>query len=135
MKTTIIEQLNEKGFSLVNPKGNSMAPLFKEGKCTVEIHRLMRKPKKNDLLVFSMDEKVVLHRVVKCTDDGWFTMGDNMLTGEFVKNEDIIGVVTAFYKDGKWHDIDSLDFKIYSRILFTLRPLRKAIQGAKEKLK
>ena len=87
--------------------GISMRPMLREHRDIVIIERVKRKLKKNDVPLYRRAncDKLVLHRIIKVTDNGYVIRGDNLFTNEYdVTDEDIVGVLKAFYRDGKYYD-------------------------------
>ena len=82
------------------------------------IERVNRPLKENDVPLYRRKgcDRLVLHRIVKIKKDGGFVIrGDNLLNNEYdVKPEDIVGVLKAFYREGKYYDCQkSLKYKLY----------------------
>ena len=75
------------------------------------------------------DGSYVLHRVVNFGSDGSYTMcGDNQFAVEKgITDDDVIGVVTAFYRKGKPYTVDSMKYRAYLEFMFYSKPLRKVI--------
>lgn len=87
--------------------GISMRPMLREHKDIAVIERVKQKLKKNDVPLYRRAgcDKLVLHRIIKVTDNGYVIRGDNLFTNEYdVTDEDIVGVLKAFYRDGKYYD-------------------------------
>ncbi len=87
--------------------GISMRPMLREHKDIVIIERVKRKLKKNDVPLYRRAncDKLVLHRIIKVTDNGYVIRGDNLFVNEYeVTDEDIVGVLKAFYRNGKYYD-------------------------------
>ena len=61
--------------------------------------------------------------------DGSYTMcGDNQFAVEKgITDDDVIGVVTAFYRKGKPYTVDSMKYRAYLEFMFYSKPLRKVI--------
>lgn len=70
-----------------------------------------------------------MHRVVNFGSDGSYTMcGDNQFAVEKgITDDDVIGVVTAFYRKGKPYTVDSMKYRAYLEFMFYSKPLRKVI--------
>ena len=110
-------------------RGISMRPMLREHKDIVIIERVTRKLKKYDVPLYRRPncDRFVLHRIVKITDNGYVIRGDNLLFNEYdVKDEDIIGVLKAFYRDGKYYDCaTSKAYKAYIIINQVYSPFRR----------
>ena len=123
-----LDELNRSGMYLSVPKGISMKPMIKNKEGICEIHKLKNPPKKYDLVVYLRpDYQGVIHRVIDKNKDYYIIMGDNCWQKEYVKREQIIGIVTRFYRNGKWYDVDNKLYLLYVHIwvdfLFIKRPL------------
>lgn len=97
--------------------GGSMRPLFREHRDIVVIERVARPLKKNDVPLYHKKgyEKLVLHRIIKVTKNGYVIRGDNLLDKETeITDNDIVGVLKAFYRKGKYIECDnSLWYRFY----------------------
>ena len=83
-------------------KGVSMLPMLRMGKDRVELGPLPEKLKKYDLPVYQIPGgKYLMHRVLKVTPTHYICLGDNTLDYETIYPEQMIGVVTAFERNGK----------------------------------
>lgn len=122
--------LEQKPEIAILTKGVSMRPMLREHRDIVIVERVNRKLRVNDVPLYRVAgrKEFVLHRILKVTKDGYIIRGDNLLYKEYdVKDEDIIGVLKAFYRDGKYYDCaTSRKYKCY--ILFNRAsfPLRRA---------
>ena len=110
--------LKEKPEVAVLTSGISMRPMLREHRDVVIIERVNRPLKVNDVPLYRRQglSSLVLHRIIKIRRDGGYVIrGDNLLVNEYdVKDEDIVGVLKAFYRDGKYYDCaKSIPYKIY----------------------
>ena len=108
--------------------GISMRPMLREHRDIAVIERVNRKLKKNDVPLYRRAgcDKLVLHRILKVTDNGYVIRGDNLYYKEYdVTDEDIVGVLKAFYREGKYYDCaTSKTYHIYiflNRLSFPFR--------------
>ncbi len=131
---TIINSINKQGFCCTLTKGASMRPLFREHKDIVIIESLNRKPKVNDVLLYSKKgyKSLVLHRLLKIKKDGTLVIrGDNNYFTEYdIRENDIVGVLKEFYREGKYCNCKNKRYLIYSfyiRHSYALRYLWKKI--------
>lgn len=123
-----LEMLEKNGFYLSVPKGISMKPMIPNKEGIVEIHKLTKPAKRYDLVMYVRgEEQGVIHRVVHAYPDHYIIIGDNCWRLEYVKKEQVKGIVTRFYRKGKWYDVDNKLYKLYVHIwidlLFIKRPL------------
>jgi len=94
---------------LVYPnKGVSMMPLLRQGRDLMVIERKGKAPcKKYDAVLFKRPtangpDAYVLHRILRVNKDGsYWIVGDNCCTGDIVREEQILGILSAVVRDGK----------------------------------
>lgn len=123
----IEEILEENGEVTFTPAGNSMLPLLRNRKDTIVIKKTDGKLKKYDVPLYRRaDGSFVLHRVVDINSDGYIMCGDNQTEKEyFVKDEQIIAVMSSFYRRGKHILCSSAGYRIYSRVWVFIMPIRR----------
>lgn len=124
----VMEEILENGGAVnFNPRGISMMPMLHMDGDRVIIKKPQGYLKKYDLPLFRRDDgKFVLHRVVKKpSEEGIYSIcGDNQRRVEKnVRHDQIIGVVTGFYRKGKFISCDSFLYKLYCRIWVNTRPI------------
>ena len=98
------------------PLGTSMLPMLKQKRDTVVIEKLTKKPKVNDVVLYQRKNKdYVLHRIIKIKNDSYVIRGDNCFYNEYdITDNDIIGILSGFYKDEKYVDCSkSIFYKFY----------------------
>ena len=128
-KISLEEGIEQNGEIMVCTSGISMYPMLRHRKDMVVVEKLNRPLKKYDVPVYRTSTgKVVMHRILKIKPDGYIIRGDNLFHKEYdVKDENIIGVLKSFYRDGKFYDCStSLIYKIYVRVNRWSYYLRKA---------
>ncbi len=130
----LVEAINEKGEAMTLTAGTSMRPMLRQGRDIVIIESVKRKLKKNDVPVYKRPshDRFVMHRILKVTEDGYVIRGDNLIKKEYdIKDEHIVGVLKAFYREGKYYDCaTSRKYKVYivfNRITFPFRWIRSRI--------
>ena len=130
----VIEEILASGgeFSMC-PRGTSMLPLIVPDRDSVVIKRdFQNTAKKHDIAFYRRDNgQFVLHRVMKCCDDGTFIMcGDNQTVLEKgVRADNIIAVVTQLQRKGKAIDLKGTSYSIYT-FFWTMMPLRRLCKFA-----
>jgi len=78
-----------------------------------------------------------LHRVIEVKGDGYVICGDNCVNFEDVKDEQIIGVLSEFYRKNKHYSVEHRGYKLYSRIWVAIYPVRmffKRVRGRAAKI-
>lgn len=111
-----------------SPKGTSMLPMLHQGRDTVELSPLPEKLKKYDLPLYQRDNgQYVLHRIVK-VGEAYTCIGDNQFQLEYpVRHDQMIGLVTAFTRDGKKISVTNFRYKAYCRYWHWTRKIRRLI--------
>ena len=115
MIPTIKESLASGSSVSFTVTGNSMLPMLHHGIDTVTLSPVSGKLKKYDLPFYCRgDGKYILHRIIKVGDDEYIIRGDNCdFIERGIKHDDIIGVVTAFTRNGISHSTNELSYRVY----------------------
>lgn len=117
-------------------KGVSMLPMLRQGKDRVELGPLPERLKKYDLPVYQTPSgKYLMHRVLKVTPTHYICLGDNTLEYETIYPEQMIGVVTAFTRNGKRINVTHPLYRFYCLIWSHTRPARILYKRFREKTK
>ena len=126
MISNVEEVLKSTGIAVSGFSGTSMMPMLRQGKDKVVISALDRPLKIHDVPLYkSGDNKYILHRIIKMKPDGYVIRGDNLYNNEYdVTDQDVIGVLKAFYRGEKLIDCNSLGYKIYVWYVRFSYPLR-----------
>ena len=121
----IEEKINGNGKIVSSVSGFSMYPLLKNQRDTVTVEKISRRLKKYDVPLYRRNEKHILHRVIAVKDNGYIIRGDNCFFIETdIKDENVLGVMTSFCRNGHIHSTDEFGYKLYSRIWVFIYPLR-----------
>lgn len=109
-----------------SPRGISMLPLLREGKDSVLLSPLPGKLCKYDVPLYRRDDgKFVLHRIVK-TGETFTCIGDNQFVYETgLRRDQMIAVMTGFYRGEKFHSVDESGYKFYCRFWNLSRGFRR----------
>ncbi len=112
----IKEKLNEGNSVRLAPRGTSMLPMLRQGIDNVVLSPLPAKLKKFDLPLYQRTNgQYVLHRIVK-VGESYTCIGDNQFAFETgVNHEQMIAVVTAFYRGDRLIYTDSFLYCLYCR--------------------
>lgn len=117
-------------------RGVSMLPMLRQGKDAVELAPLPERLKKYDLPVYQYPSgKIVMHRVVQVHDDHYVCLGDNTYEYEFIRPEQMIGVVRAFKRSDRRIEVDALSYRLYCRFWCWCYPVRRFLVRAKNWLR
>lgn len=108
-----------------SPRGVSMLPMLRQGKDSVVLSPLPEKLKKYDLPLYQRrNGKYILHRVVK-VGETYTCVGDNQFELEpGLEHDQMIAVVTAFYRGDREIRVDSVGYQMYCRFWHYSRPVR-----------
>ena len=103
------------GFVYTQIKGTSMNPMLYENRDKVLIKKVDKRLKKGDVALYKRGETYILHRVMRVYENSYTFCGDNQIFFEYgVKDEDVLGVLTAYYKGNKFIELDkSFKYKLY----------------------
>ncbi|MBR0485940.1 MAG: S24/S26 family peptidase [Oscillospiraceae bacterium] len=123
-----LELLERDGKYLSVPSGISQWPMIKGGRDAVLIQKLEEPPKRYDLVMYVRPNlQGVIHRVMYFKDGRYVICGDNCWRLEYVKPEQVKGIVTEFCHKGKWYKTDNFMYQMYVHLwtdfLFVKRPL------------
>ena len=135
-KTTYEEYLAEHGELTYTNVGVSMLPMLRQGRDSVVISPVTAPLAKYDLPLYQRENgQYVLHRVV-AVGDGYTCMGDNQFAKEpGIAHDQIIAVVTAFYREDKEYSTRAVSYRLYCRLWHISRPFRRLWRGAKSRLR
>ncbi len=126
-ESTMVDEIASKGRLVYSNSGTSMMPLIKQGRDLVVIVKPEFPLKAYDVPLYRRGDstRFVLHRILKVTPDGYVIRGDNCLNKEYgIKDDDIIGVLSAVIRKGKEISVDNTGYKIYSRVWRYIFPVR-----------
>ena len=122
-------ELRERGVLVYTNKGASMMPLLRQDRDVMVIQAKTAPVQKNDAVLFQRDNgQYVLHRVTKLREDGtYWIIGDNCVSGETVREDQILGVLTEVIRDGKTLKCTDKAYLLYVKTV----PFRRALVTAK----
>ena len=141
MMPTIRQTLADGKTVTFTPGGTSMLPMLRPNRDSVTLSPLPQRLKRYDLPLYRRDNgQYVLHRVVKAGQT-YTCLGDNQFYKEpGLRQDQMIGVVTEFIRDGKRIPVTDLRYRIYSRLWYNSRfvrrcwrKLKKILSGGKKK--
>ena len=120
------EQLSAGKTVRFSPRGISMLPMLRQGKDSVVLSPLPERLKKYDLPLYRRDNgQYVLHRIIEA-DNTYTCIGDNQFVSECgLRHEQMIALVTEFYRGDKKHSIEEWQYKLYCRFWHFSRPVRR----------
>ncbi len=123
--TNLERILKENKVVVAKTEGDSMYPMLVEGRDNVMIAPPIFPLKKYDVPVYRRDGHYTMHRIVKVTKRGYIICGDNRAYLERdIKDCDIVGVLIAFYHDGKLVNCTDKDYMKYAKKVCRNLPVR-----------
>lgn len=129
----ICEVLATGGEFILQPRGKSMLPYFREGRDTIVLSPVTEAPKRDDILLYVRKSGVpVLHRVVLAEDNGTLTMrGDNQYFLEpGIEREQVLAIVKRYQRHGRERRTDALSSRLYCTRRRLTYPLRRFVHRA-----
>ncbi len=117
--------------------GVSMLPLLRQGKDLFTVKRKgAERYKAGDVVLYRRPPNhYVLHRIIKVLPDGYVILGDNSIAKEHgIRDEDILGVMTSFVRNGKEHKVEERGYIFYSFAWMHTIELRIFLKKAKARL-
>ena len=130
-KNIDIEALLSGGQSIqLYPQGYSMYPLLVPGRDEVILSPLPERVlRRGDVALYRRDTGIlVLRRIWRCKEDGYYMVGDNQteIEGPLALSQ-VRGKMIAVIRNGKSFSTGNPLYVIFSRIWLILRPFRPAI--------
>ncbi len=122
----IEKALKEEKLFIGKTQGDSMYPMLISGRDSVVIKPPVFPLKKYDVPVYRRDGHYTMHRIVKVTRKGYIICGDNRTHLERdITDDDIVGVLTAFYHNGKFIECSDEAYIRYSKKVCCSFPVRR----------
>ncbi len=131
-----IEQLLRDGNTIrIKPRGYSMYPVFVPGRDEAIVEPVEeRKLRRGDVVLYRRDPHVefggilVLHRIWKVSENGFFLVGDNQKEIEGpLRRDQIKGIMVAMVRNGKDISANNMGYRLLTGIWLWFRPLRPVI--------
>lgn len=132
----LIEKLESGGTVTFTPRGTSMLPMLRDGEDVVVLSKSKGRLHLFDVPLYKRSNGAyVLHRIIDYDPDGSYVLcGDNQFEREHgIKDENIIAVVTAFYRKGKTYRADSIRYRLYVNFWYYTRFFRHAYAFGKNR--
>ncbi len=113
--------------------GVSMLPLLRQGRDLFIVEK--RGPgrlKAGDVVLYRRPpDKYVLHRIVQVREKDYVILGDNCVNREYgITDDDILGVMTGFVRDGKQHTVTESGYRLYRFLWLHGAPVRVFLKKA-----
>ena len=126
MSQSIEQQIAENGFYVSTTVGVSMRPMLRNRRDRVVIRSTEGKRlSKWDLPLYKRyDGKYILHRIIEVRDGYYIIRGDNTFAKERGPDENIVGVMTEFYRGERHVLATNRHYRRYAAFWQTIYPLR-----------
>ena len=128
------EYLDQYGTLTYTNVGVSMLPLLRQGKDLFTVEKKGKERcKAGDVVLYRRPPHAyVLHRIIQVRTEDYVILGDNCISKEYgITDEDIIGIMTAFVRNGKAHHVTDPAYRVYSAIWMHTVGLRIFLKKAK----
>ena len=110
-KADYVSELVKNGVIAFVPKGNSMWPTLKSRKQSVIVKAKTERLSPMDVALYKREGGTnVLHRVIKTVEGGYIMCGDSQFVLEKVAEENVFGVMTAFYRGKRCIEVTDIDY-------------------------
>ena len=117
------EMLRTSGFDLVSPISGSMRPMVRQRRDSLLFRRPEGRLRKYDVALYKRDGMTIMHRVIRVRPEGYVIRGDNAREKEHVREEQIIGVMTGFYRDETFIPAEDGRYQRYARLIVAAHPI------------
>ena len=117
--------------------GVSMLPMLREGKdLFTVVKKGPQRCKAGDVVLYRRGSHYILHRVIEVREKDYVILGDNCVNREYgITDDDILGVLTCFMRDGKTITVDDPAYKRYTAWMLKSVPVRTNVKKAMIKVK
>ena len=125
-KVDYVSELVKNGVIAFVPKGNSMWPTLKNRKQSVIVKAKTERLRPMDVALYKREGGTnVLHRVIKAVEGGYIMCGDSQFVLEKVAEENVYGVMTAFYRGKRCIEVTDKDYVESVKRLYANEKRRK----------
>lgn len=128
-----LEKNGEISFVLL---GRSMLPLIRDGKDTITLVKPKKAIRCGDVIFYRRENgQFILQRVMFVNNGNLVVRGDNQWDNEYnVRQNQIVGVLKNFERDGKIHNVNDRDYLTYVKFLPLIRLVRKTYYNLKSRV-
>lgn len=120
---SIEDVLAEKGWFVSTITGVSMFPMLRNRKDQILVKPVEGRLKPYDVALYHVGKKNVVHRVLEDCGDHYVIRGDNCLGKEIVPCGNVIGMVTGFWRRGRFIEVTDKRYLRYARFWVAINPL------------
>ena len=126
------EYLNKNGSLTYGNKGVSMLPLLREGRDLFTVRKKeAERCKAGEVVLYKREpDQYVQHPIIKVQPKEYVILGDNCINREYgITDNDILGVMIGFVRDGKEYSVEALWYRIYSFVWLHTAGLRIVVKN------
>lgn len=134
-KLKIEDVLLQSGKYIGPTVGISMLPMLKNRRDTIVVLPKTERLKPLDVALYKRGDDYVLHRVLELLDDGYLIRGDNCYSDEYIKEEQVIGVLSEFFQKNKHFYCTDKKYLAYAQRHVKSYPIRRVFVLAIAKVK
>ncbi|MBQ8640174.1 MAG: S24/S26 family peptidase [Lachnospiraceae bacterium] len=128
-----IEQLLDQGNTVsIKPQGHSMYPMFIPGRDEAILEKAEpSRLKRGDVVLYRRDQGIlVIHRIIRSTEEGFYLVGDNQHEIEGpLRPDQMKGVLTAFIRNGRYVSVRNPVYRAASHLWLFLCPVRVPLKN------
>lgn len=129
------EAFIQNGFDICSPVSGSMRPMIRTRRDSVLFVPVEGRAKPYDVVLYRVRGQVIMHRVIKTMQGGYWIRGDNSMYAEFVKEEQLMGVMKGFYRDERYISKRNPVYLCYTRIWVAMYPVLRICKKGKRMLR
>lgn len=132
-RMTIEQVLEETGVYVGPTVGVSMLPMLKNRRDSIIVSKKKDRLKPLDVALYKRGDDYVLHRVLKPVEGAYIIRGDNCYSDEYILEEQVIGVLTEFYRKDKHYNCTDEKYLHYAKRRVANYPIRRIFFKMKAK--
>lgn len=134
--TSFEEELAVHGTLVYRNRGVSMMPMLRQDRDLMVIEaRPVGRCRKYDVVLYKRNDQYILHRILKVLPEGYVICGDhNWQKDPVVKEEQILGRLASFVRDGREISVDSLPYRCYVHLWCDMFPIRALLLRTRAKM-
>lgn len=127
------EMLEKDGVCVTDFSGISMMPMLRQAEDRIMLVRPQFPLEVGTVVLFRRGNQRVLHRIVAIRGDTYQIRGDNCVTSDWARREQIIGVLAGYWHGEEYHDclsgMECRAFGIRANRTLPLRYCRAKLAG------
>lgn len=129
-KIDVVQMLQNGHTVQIKPQGYSMYPFFVPGRDEAIIEPYSeQKLRRGDVILYRrVGSILVLHRICRVREDGYYLVGDNQVQVEGpIPKEQVHGLMIEYIRKGRKRSVKNIKYRFLSGIWLWMRPIRFCI--------